>query len=123
MTTAIEQVRASLRRSLAETTFDMGRTLTARRGRRTTSYASRSDETLRPERLREMHERAKWDDEELRRAKGARVLIPQSLSSELADSLRNALVDYLDPVSDSVGHAIPTAGDRGVVVKAVRNGL
>ena len=79
MTTAIEQVRASLRRSLAETTLDMGRTLTVRRGRRTTSYASRSDETLRPERLREIHERAKWDDEELRRAKGACVLIPQSL--------------------------------------------
>ena len=54
-------------------------TLTAQRRRRTTSGASRSDETLRPERLREVHERAKWDDEELRRAKGARVLRPQSL--------------------------------------------
>jgi len=114
MTTAIERLRTSLRSALAEASFDIGRT-SEFRWFSTTSYAGRSDETIEPELLRDIYSQATWGDETLRKAKSARVRMPDALKRNLSENLREVLRPYVDPNSDCVGHPIPMTGDRGEV--------
>ena len=106
MNTAIEDLGESLRGALAQTTFDIG-----------------SGKIIQLQRLREMYERAKWDDKELRRVKSATVSVPGPRKAAIADSLRDLLAEYIDPRSDCVGHAFPMGGDRGNYLKAWPTGL
>ncbi len=106
MNTAIENLRESLRGALAQATFDIGR-----------------GKIIEFQRLREMHERTKWDDGELRRLKSAIVCVPGPRKSEIADSLRGLLAEYIDPGSDCVGHSFPMGGDRGSYQKGWPTGL
>ena len=122
MTTAIEQVRVSLRRAVDKTMFDTGHTVTVRPGFSSTTYMGRCEEILSPERVREIHNQAKWDDDELRRARSAIVVMPESLNSELTDSLRNAVSAFLDPDSDSIGHVLPMAGRHREYSRTTQDG-
>ena len=100
----------------------MGRTRRHRGGSTTTFHGS-VGATISPGDLREIYERATWDNEAWRRAKSALVRIPGVLRTDLADSLRAVLEAYVDPASDCIGHALPVAGSRRSVYKALSNDL
>jgi len=122
LTSAIEPLRASLHAALAEASFDMGRT-TESNGFTTTNYSGHSDETIEPAMLRDLLEEARWGDEAPSKAKSARLVMPEELGTRLADSLRDLLGTYVDPATDSVGHAMPIGGGRDRATVASRNGL
>ena len=123
LTGAAEDLAAVLRDALPDVTFDMGRIVEKRLHGSISIYASRDEEALSPRRLREIHEGAKWGDKLLRRARQARVNMPESTRSRIAEALRELLDDYVDPESDTVGHAFPMRGDHGGAVKYERDGL
>ena len=123
MTSAFETLSASLRTVLTESGFDLGRITSKYSGGRKTSYANRQGEVIGPERLREIYANANSIEQEITRAKSARVQIPDRLSSELKDILRKALADYINPGKDCVGHAFPMGGDRGGYAKAFPPGV
>ena len=123
LTGAAENLGAVLRDALPDVTFDMGRIVEKRLHGSISIYASRDEEALSPRRLREIHEGAKWGDKLLRRARQARVNMPESTRSRIAEALRELLDDYVDPESDTVGHAFPMRGDHGGAVKYERDGL
>lgn len=100
----------------------MGRTR-RHRGGSTTTFHESVDETISPGELREIYERATWDNEAWRKARGALVRIPGMLRTDLADSLRAVLEAYVDPASDCIGHALPVAGKRRSVFSALPNDL
>ena len=123
MTTSSENLKAALRRALADVTFDMGHIVVEHPEGSLSNYAARDSETLDSQSLRRMHERATWGDESLRRARSALVRMPKLTRSALAQALRDLLADYVDPASDSVGHAFPMAGDCGSAATFERDGL
>ena len=106
MNTAIDKLRVSLRRALAQTTFTIGRS-----------------KIVDLRQFRELRARAKRDDKDLRWVRSALVHVPGPRQADIADSLRDALADYIDPDSDRVGHAFPMAGDGGGYQKAWLTGV
>ena len=123
MTSAFEALRMSLRRVMAEASFDLGRVISEHHGGRTTSYNHRQGEVIGPERLREIYAGAEWSDQEAQLARSARVCVPYRLGSDLADSFRHALVRHHDPGADCVGHAFPMGSDRSGSSKAWPSGV
>ena len=107
MNTPFEDLRTALRRVLAETAFETRPVDFPPFVGSTADEADRSPETLSPRDLREIYERATWDDRELLRARHAQVHMPDKLTPEFTDRLRLVLAEYVDPVADTVGHALP----------------
>jgi len=96
MNTAIDKTGASLRRALAQTTFSIDH-----------------GEIIDLQQLRELHQRAKREPNDLRRIRSARVRVPRLRKAEVANSMRDLLADFVDPGSDSVGHAFPMGASSG----------
>lgn len=107
MNTPIEDLRAALRRVLAETTFETRPADFPPFAGSGADDADRPPETLGPRELREIYERATWDDPDFLRARHVRVHLPDKQAPEFADRLRLVLAEYVDPVADTVGHALP----------------
>ena len=95
----------------------MGRIVIERPEGRLSSYDSRSEETLDPQGLRQMYERARWA------ARTPSVRVPEAARTALADTLRDFLHEYVDPSTDRVGHAFPMGGDCGRAITFERDGL
>lgn len=96
-----------MRRVLAETTFETRPVDVPPFVGSAVDDADRPPETLGPRELREIYERATWDDRDLLRARHARVHMPDSLTTGFTDGLRRVLAEYVDPLADTVGHALP----------------
>ena len=97
---------------LAETTFETRPVVFPPFAGSSADDADRPPETLGARELREIYERAKWDDRGLLRARHARVHMPDRLTPEFTDRLRLVLAEYVDPVADTVGHALPIPTNR-----------
>ena len=123
MTASSENLKAVLRCSLPDVTFDIGRIVQKGPHGSVSSYAKRDREVFGPQRLREIYKGAKWGDRPLRQAWCARVAMLETTRSRIADALRELLGDYVDPKSDTVGHALPMGGDHGGASKYERDGL
>ena len=123
MTASSEGLKAVLRCSLPDVTFDIGRIVEKGPHGSVTSYANLDGEVFGPKKLREIYEGAKWGDKSLRQAWGARVNMPETTRSRILDALRELLGDYVDPESDTVGHAFPMGGDHGGASKYEGDGL
>jgi hypothetical protein len=120
LTATSEDLEAGLRRALSGTTFDVGRIVTEHPEGSLSSYADRPGETLDPQGLRQMYERARSGDESLRRTL---VRMPEASRTALADTLRAFLYEYVDSSTDSVSHAFPMGGDCGSAVTFESDGL
>ena len=105
MNTAIDKTGASLRRALAQTTFSIDH-----------------GEIIDLQQLRELHQQAKRDPNDLRRIRSARVRVPRPRKAEVANSMRDLLADFIDPRSDSVGHAFPIGASSGSYMKGWPSG-
>ena len=125
MTSALATLRTSLQRVVSEVRFDLGRVIAEYPGGggTQTSYAGREGEVIGPERLREMYRRASPTDQDAKRARSARLCLPDHLTSDLAGSFRHALAPHYDPDSDSVGHAFPMGSDRPGASSASPSGV
>ena len=106
MDSTIDKLRASLRRALAQATYNIGH-----------------GEIIDLQQLRELHVRAKRDPKDLRRVRSTRVRVPGLRKAEIANSLRDVLADFVDPDSDRVGHAFPMGGDGGGYAKGWPTGV
>ncbi len=122
MTNAVQDLRTSLRRALAATSFDMGRMI-KHHGLHSTSYGHGPDESIDAENLRGAYERATWHGQALTMIRNARVSMPETLRTNLMGSVREALSGYVDPASDCVGHALPIAGNGRSASVLLPNGL
>ena len=123
MTVTAKDLEVALSSALSGSTFDMGRVVTERPEGSFSSYDNRPSETLDPQGLRQMYESAGCGDEELRRVRSVVVRMHKTSRTELIDTLRNMLHDYVDSSTGSVGHAFPMGGDRGSGVRFERDGL
>lgn len=111
----MKHIKESLHRALAQARFEVQSERREDRGKQ--------DSLRTPHQIRQVFELAKWDDPDLQGSIRAQVIVPETLLVELADRLRVALGDYLDPDSDSIGHAFPFAGGRGGRTTATPDGL
>ena len=108
----MQRLRELLDLTVDQITFDVGRTEMVG-GRVQTSFASRPDEVISPEKLREILERNRWDDRELNRVRSARLIISDESISQLESHLQHLLKDYIDPETDCIGYALPRIGQDG----------
>ena len=106
MNTAIDKTRASLRRALAQSTFSIDH-----------------GEFIDFQKLRGLQRWANREPNDQRRARSARVDVPWERKIEIANSLRDLLVDFVDPDSDRVGHAFPMGGSSGSYTKGWPSGV
>ena len=119
----MQRFRELLDLTVDQVTFDVGRTEMVG-GRVQTSFASRPDEVISPEDLREILERNRWDDQELNRVRSARLIIPDESISQLENHLRLLLKDYIDTETDRIGYALPRIGQDGHKRETIQaNGL
>ena len=95
---------------LSQTNFDGGRTEETTYGPTVRNYASRPEENISPEELRDTIEHGTWDAADINRARSARVVCPNELISQLESQLRLYLRDYINPDTDRIGHAFPAVG-------------
>ena len=116
MSTTTEELRAALDGAVSRATFDLGRIDTARPEGLLSSYASRPDETLDPQGFREMHERMRREGESWRHSPAVRL--DDECRTALMATIRDLLGDFIDPSTDSVCHAFPMGGDRGITATA-----
>ena len=105
----MNQLKNLLGTAVAQATFDAGRIEWSEQGI-TTSYASRPQEIITPEKLREMVWTRGWNAGEYRRALIADLLIDSNLLSQIKCKLRCLLQDHIDPTTDRIGHTFPTGG-------------
>ena len=106
-----------------QTTFDLGRVV-IKNGLVQTSYDSRPDEVVSPEQLCKILERNRWDDQELERARNARLITPDESISKLCSHLRLLLKEHIDKETDSIGYALPSFSQDGQQTDTFqRNGL
>ena len=106
-TMVLDDLRITLRRVLAETTFETRPVDFPPFAGSSADDADRPPEKLGPRELRDRYERATWDDRDLLRARHARVHMPEMVALEFTDRLRLVLAEYVDPVADTVGHSLP----------------
>ena len=111
MTATSENLEAALRRALSVVMFDVGRIVAKRPDGTGWTFADRPAETLNPEGLRKMYDRARREGVSLNRTPIPAVRIPEAPRTVLADTLRDFLGEYVEPSTDSVGHAFPMVGD------------
>ena len=123
LNTPIEDLRTALRHVLAETTFETRPVDFRPFVAAPADDADRPPETLNPRDLRDIYERATWDDRELLRARHARVHMPDKLTPAFTDTLRLVLAEYVDPVADTVGHALPIPANHRSFNSIGSNGL
>ena len=123
LNTPIEDFGTALRRVLAETTFETRPVDFPPFVGSTADDADRPPETLSPRDLREIYECATWDDRKLLRARHAHVHMPDKLTPEFTDRLRLVLAEYVDPVADTVGHALPIPANHRSFNSIGSNGL
>lgn len=107
MDTLLEDLRTALRRVLAETTFETRQVDFPPFVGSSSDDPDRSPETLTPRDLRDIYDHATWDDRESLRARHARVHMPDKLTPKFTGRLRKVLAEFVDPVADTVGHAVP----------------
>ena len=103
----MRNLRKLLNSIVDQTTFDLGRVV-IKNGLVQTSYDSRPDEVISPEQLRKIFKRNRWDDQELDRARDARLITPDESISKLCSHLRLLLKDYIDKETDRIGYALPS---------------
>ena len=108
----MQRLRDLLDSIVDQTAFDVGRTEMVG-GCVQTSFASRPDEVISPEKLREILERNRWDDQELNRVRSAQLILPDESISQLESHLRLLLKDYIDTETDRIGYALPCIGQDG----------
>ena len=119
----MQRLRELLDSIVDQTAFDVGRTEMVG-GRVQTSFASRPDEVISPEKLREILERNRWDDQELNRVRSAQLILPDESISQLEGHLRHLLKDYIDTETDRIGYALPSIGQDGHERETIQaNGL
>ena len=118
MSIATEDLRAALDRALSGATFDLGRIDSAGPEGSLSSYASRPDETLDPLSFRQMHERTRREGAPAGRGRTPVVRLDDESRTALVGTIRTLLGDFVDPSTDSICHAFPMGGDRGITVTA-----
>ena len=123
LNTPIEDLRTALRGVLTEATFETRPVDFPPFVGSAADDADRSPETLNPHDLRDIYERATWDDRELLRARHARLHMPDKLTPAFTDKLRLVLAEYVDPVADTVGHALPIPANHRSFNSVGSNGL
>lgn len=90
--------------------FDLGR-IENSNGRVRTSYASRPGEVITAEEFRTLVAQQAYPRAgELGLTTAARVIVPNDLLTDLIAGIRMEIGDYINPVTDRIGHAFP-AGD------------
>ena len=122
----MERLRDLLDSALAQATFDVGRAdrvyasmleyLSASPTARvypsgfTITHASRPDEVMKAQQLREFASRDISAEPDVIRARRAMMACPEGARAPLETLLRVVLTDYIDPTTDSIGHAFPNLG-------------
>ena len=102
----MQRLRELLDAAVDHTSFDLGR---AERvgGHVQRSYASRPDEIVSSEQLREILGRHSWHHEESDRARSALATIPDDLLSDMSAHVRLLFRGYIESSTDRIGHAFP----------------
>ena len=120
-----EDLRLALDRVLTGASFDLGRIVMERSEGTQWAYGNRPEERLDPEGFRRMCERARLGKDPIDRVRtpNPMVRMDQASRTALMETLRGVLSDYLNPDTDSVGHAFPMGGDRGSSSIAQPDGL
>ncbi len=108
----MQRLRDLLYSIVDQTAFDVGRTEMVG-GSVQTSFESRPDEVISPEKLREILEHNRWDDQEIDRVRSAQLILPDESISQLESHLRLLLKDYIDTETDRIGYALPRIGGYG----------
>ena len=102
----MQRLRELLDAAVDHTSFDLGRA--ERVGRHVQrSYASRPDEIVSSEQLREILGRHSWHHEESDRARSALATIPDDLLSDMSAHVRLLFRGYIESSTDRIGHAFP----------------
>lgn len=112
MSTTREDLSTALDRALSGAIFDVGQIVTEGPDGRLTSYDGRPGETLDAQGLCQMYERARSGDGPLSRGRTPVIRMDKASRTALMNALRDLLGEYVDPATDSVGHAFPMGGDR-----------
>lgn len=106
----MDELKNLLRTAVADVTFDAGHTEWLGHRAISTSYASRPEEIVTAEQLREMAGTGEWNAREHFRALKAILRIDRGLLAQIEVQLRSLLQDYIDPETDQIGHTFPTGG-------------
>ena len=123
MTVTREDLELALKRALSGATFDLGRVDAEHPEGSMSSFARLASETLDPLGFRQLYERTQRGYEPSSRARTPLVRMDEASRNALVDTLRDLLNDYVDPKTDSVGHAFPMCGDCGSYATFESDGL
>ena len=117
-----EDLEQALRWALAGATFDLGRVDPKYPSGNVTIYAGRPEDTLDPESLRDFYRRERTQNGSSTRGRPM-VRVEDGPRRALEEVLRSVLHDYVDPSTESVGHAFPMGGDRGSAITSQNDEL
>ena len=109
----MRQLDELLEAAVAGSSFDLGHTRPGDDGS-VTYYGQRPDEVISARQLRELIEHRTWQDKEYEMAHRARLSVPSSLLSQVADFLRAELDHCVDSSTDRIGHAFPGRGSFSI---------
>ena len=118
----MQRLRELLNLIVDQATFDVGRTETVGRSVKT-SFAARPNEVISPKQLREILARNRWDDQEIDRARSARLISPDESISELNNHIRPLLQGYIASETDRIGCAFPIGSQNDQRITCQANGL
>lgn len=113
--TSSDTLKKALQLAVDEVTFDAGHIEFQSHGSRRLWYSGRPDEVLDPEIIRHLRANPQLGGEPLRRLQSARVCLPDAANSAVVGALRELLCDYIDTMSDRIGHALPLGGDHSAI--------
>ena len=108
----LQRFKDLLKAALDHSTFDVGHT-EVRHGDVVTSFISRPEEVISPQRFRELLLETKWNVEGGNRLRRAKLICPDELLSQLEGHLQVLLNKYVDPDTNHIGYAFPSVVTSG----------
>lgn len=108
---------------LKDATFDLDRVGIPQSGRYARRDGAPDGGRITVARYRELHERNRWDDDELRRAKAAAVGVAEQPMSDLVGFLRALLDGFIDQGTDRIGHAVPVGHPESMSAEIHDDGI
>ena len=118
----MQRFKELLEAAVDHSTFDLGHT-EIRHGDVVTSFNSRSEEVISPQRFRELLLETKWNAEGGNRPRSAKLICPDELLSQLEGHLRTLLDEYVDPDTNLIGYALPSVVTGGFGWRTYANGV
>lgn len=122
-TLELDDLGMLLASTLRETTFDLDRVEFPRVGRTDEPVWRSAGGRITVARYCELHQRNRWDEDELRLAKAAALSFPERRLADLDGWLREHLEPFIDADSGRIGHAMPLGQPESMSAELLEDGV